>query len=411
MKKIGVVGLGKLGLPLAALLAERNFEVYGYDSSTANISKLNNKNYDFTEPRLNELLIKNEKRLSFQNDLSKIIEITDAVFVIVPTPSNSDGMFSNEALIDVVKQIGISLRGLPDKRLIINIVSTVMPGSCEKVLIPELERSLGKKLPANISLCYNPEFIALGSVISDMENADMHLIGGQHAWATNSICEILGKLTIKETPTSQMNLTEAEIVKIAVNNFVTMKISYANSLFQAASIIGKVDIDVITNAIGLDSRIGRKYLKGAAPYGGPCFPRDTRALDAFFVSLGMDNSISKSIDDTNSKHIAFISKLVSENLIKNEIIGVAGLSYKLGTPVIEESPGVSISKKLHEMGFRVITWDDEGALTGNPNIPVVNFDEFISKSNFILITRPLRNRESLTQIQQSGVPFLDLWRQ
>jgi UDPglucose 6-dehydrogenase len=278
-----------------------------------------------------------------------------------------------------------------------------------------LEESSGREVGESLGLCYNPEFIALGSVIHDMEYPDMHLIGQSSEWAGCVVEQALRSIIKKEVPVRRMTLTEAEIVKIAINNFVTMKISYANMLYQAALTLGDIDIDLVTNAIGLDSRIGGKYLRAAAPYGGPCFPRDTRALSNFYDGLGLIDSLSTATDTANKNHVNFIAQFINRNHKEAKTIGIAGISYKTGTKVIEESPGLAIALKLKARGHIINYWDDEEAIP-EPEILDINTCESAQKlvdtSDFILLSRPLKNPDLIYElIKQKNKPYLDLWRQ
>jgi UDPglucose 6-dehydrogenase len=337
---------------------------------------------------------------------------SDAVFVIVPTPSMDSGHFTNEYVLDAIKAIGPALLK-NRKKIAIDIVSTVMPGSCDGPIKDEIEKSVGEEIGERIGLCYNPEFIALGSVIKDMQQPDMHLLGESHEWAGDVIQEILTSAVIQEVPCQRMSLKEAELVKIAINNFVTMKISYANSLYQAAENLGGISIDVVTGAIGLDSRIGHKYLKGAAPYGGPCFPRDTRALSALYNVLNISNALPVATEQVNNSHVEFIKEYIAKSIGSAKRVGVVGISYKPGTPVIEESPGVAIVNALLSQGFEVTTWDDEGAKVHDQlSISLESFELLIQNSDFIIVTRPFDHAEKILQkISQSGKNWLDLWRQ
>ena len=338
----------------------------------------------------------------------------EVVFVIVPTPSMPSGEFTNEFVINALNEIGTAITGV-NKRIVIDIVSTVMPNSCAGVLSQALEESSGRKIGENLGLCYNPEFIALGSVIHDMEYPDMHLIGQSSDWAGELVESALKTITRREVQARRMSLTEAELVKIAVNNYVTMKISYANMLYQAALTLGDVNIDTVTNAIGLDSRIGTKYLRAAAQYGGPCFPRDTRALSFLYGKLGLEDSLSEATDLANKNHTSFISKFIQKNATKGARIGICGVSYKTGTQVIEESPGVAIGRKLAEDRHEIRFWDDEEATPvelKNVFYAESSAESLVSGVDFVVITRPLNNPKAFYELlNKHEKPFLDLWRQ
>ncbi len=412
--KVAVVGLGKLGLPLAALLATSGNEVNGYDLSSSYRDSLKSGVLNFKEPKLNELLLESRDTLVIVDSISEAVKNVELVFVIVPTPSLTSGEFTNEFVLNALNEIGHAIKESKN-RIVIDIVSTVMPNSCSGVLSAALEKSSGRKIGENLGLCYNPEFIALGSVIHDMEYPDMHLIGQSSEWAGERVEAALKTITRREVPARRMSLTEAELVKIAVNNYVTMKISYANMLYQAALTLKDVDIDTVTNAIGLDSRIGTKYLRAAAPYGGPCFPRDTRALSFLYSELGLKDSLSQATDIANKNHTAFISEYIQENSVVDAKIGICGVSYKTGTQVVEESPGVAIGRMLVDKGHEIRFWDDEEATPFEIEEvfhPESSAESLVSSVDFVVITRPLNNPKEFYRIlKKFEKPFLDLWRQ
>lgn len=413
--EITVIGLGKLGLPLAALFASSGHKVRGFDNSHELRESLKSGKFQSNEPQLREFLTSAKDNLKIAESIEDAVQGSEAVFVIVPTPSLPTGHFSNEYVLSVIESMGPALIKT-EKKIVIDIVSTVMPGSCTGSIWEVLEKSAGSKIGEKVGLCYNPEFIALGSVIKDMQYPDMHLLGESHGWAGDVIETALSSVVQKQVPCQRMSLTEAELVKIAINNFVTMKISYANSLYQAAEKIKGIDIDRVTNAIGLDSRIGNKYLKGAAPYGGPCFPRDTRALAALYGNLEISDALPIATEQVNNSHVEFIKGYVVQNIEGSKKVGVVGISYKPGTPVTEESPGVAIVNALMDQGLDVTTWDDEGAVvsTASPTKAKAetSLEVLLENVDFVVITRPLDDAAKiLRKISTSGKPWLDLWRQ
>ena len=413
--KVAVIGLGKLGLPLAALLATSGNQVKAFDALESVRNSIRNKTVETNEPGLIDLLNIESIQLDIVDSIADSIKDSQAVFIIVPTPSLPSGHFTNEYLLDVIAKIGQSIE--PSQKIVIDVVSTVMPGSCDGPITLALELNSGRNIGEDLGLCYNPEFIALGSVIHDMQMPDMHLIGQSSDWAGEIVENALKSIVKTQVPSRRMNLKEAELVKIAVNNYVTMKISYANMLMQGSTLLGGIDIDVVTDAIGLDSRIGRKYLKAAAAYGGPCFPRDTRALSALFSDLGLPDSLSHATQVVNESHSEFVSDQVAKNLVKGMTVGIAGLSYKTGTKVTEESPGLALARALASREFKIAVWDDEGAnheITPLTDSYVVcnSSAELISKSDFIVVTRPLNDVAGFaSEIDATNKSFIDLWRQ
>ena len=364
------------------------------------------------EPGLDELL--EDHKIPIHDSIKEAVDKSRAIFVIVPTPSLPSGQFSNEFVLDAIADIGKSIG--TNQEVVIDIVSTVMPGSCNGMIRETLEKSSGRLLSESLGLCYNPEFIALGSVLRDMQYPDMHLIGQSSDWAGTIIEEILSTIVDSPVPVSRMNLTEAELVKIAVNNFVTMKISFANMLLQATSQLDSVNIDVVTSALGLDSRIGPKYLKASTPYGGPCFPRDTRALAAFYEEMGLESSLSLATDKVNKLHLEFIVKDLISRMKSSRNIGIVGLSYKVGSSVIDESPGFLLARELLAQGFQVFGWDDEGTRIenqlGHQNYQACDtFLDLVNEVDLVVITRSVKDSISILKVVEStGVPCVDLWR-
>lgn len=411
---VAVIGLGKLGLPLAALMASVGHKVAAFDASEHSRNELRAGRCPIQEPRLNDLLTKSKANLNVVDTVGEAVSLSDVAFVIVPTPSLPSGHFSNAILLNVLEGIGESLK-VNKKTYTVDIVSTVMPGSCEGELGAALERTSGQKIGSELGLCYNPEFIALGSVIRDMQYPDMQLLGASSDFHADRVEQVLKSITLKESPVRRMNLPEAELAKISVNNFVTTKIAFANMLFQAAEKLGAVNVDTVTEAIGLDSRIGGKYLKGGAPFGGPCFPRDTRALSALLKDLSVDGSIPGTVELANNSHTDYLAERVIAEASANDVVGIAGVSYKPFTHVLDESPSLLLSSRLLEAGRSVICWDPNPQVAqGMPDWVQYesDFDTFVERTNFVVIARHLPEMDSAKlEGAFSGKATLDIWRQ
>jgi len=414
-----VVGLGKLGLPLSLLLAKSGHQVAGYDGNFELIESLKNRKFTSVEPGLNELL-DNERNIDFYHEVPILVDGLQAVFIIVPTPSDENGAFSNELLIEAIRNIGPTIRhhlGNEIKsRIVVNIVSTVMPGSCDGEIQEALEEASGFALGPSLTITYSPEFIALGSVIKDMQNPDMHLIGESDSWGGQIVLECLQSISRKKIPLARMSLIEAELVKISINNFVTTKISFANSLLQISRSLGNLDIDKITAAVGLDSRIGPKYIKGATPYGGPCFPRDTRALAYLFQKYGLESSLPETTEYLNNQHSIYLANLIANKMPnKSSRIGFCGISYKMGSDVVEDSPAIKIMEYLSGMGYRTSFWDDEGSYLpkgfGITSIAKKDLHELFLDNDLIVLTRPIRNQHAF-EVEYARTPrqVINLWQ-
>jgi UDPglucose 6-dehydrogenase len=352
---ISVIGLGKLGAPLAAVLASKGFEVVGTDLNLGFVDAVNAGLAPVDEPGLQELIDAHRPRLRATADVGDAVASTDVTFIIVPTPSDATGRFSNDYVLSALEQVGAALR-LKNSYHVVVITSTVMPGSTDGVIRDTLERYSGRAVGADLGLCYNPEFIALGSVIRDMLNPDMLLIGESDEQAGDVLEHIYLKTCDNEPVVRRMNFVNAELAKISVNTFVTTKISYANMLADICDRLPGADVDVVTRAIGCDARIGGKYLRGATGYGGPCFPRDNVAFATLARSIGARAELAEATDALNRYQIERVVGAVQARF-SSGIVGVLGLSYKPETPVVEQSQGVALVDRLLADGHRVTAYD------------------------------------------------------
>jgi len=356
LPRINVVGLGKLGAPLAAVLASRGFSVIGLDVNKVLVDALNAGKMPIVEPQLNELIAANKQRLSATMDYNEAVQNSDASFVIVPTPSDSTGFFSNRFVLQAMETLGKALRNKTGYHMVV-ITSTVMPGSTGSEIKAALEAASGRTVGPDLGLCYNPEFIALGSVVRDMLYPDSILIGESDAKAGDLLQAIYLQMCETKPPVQRVNWVSAELTKISVNTYVTTKISYANMLADICDRLPGADVDVVTKALGADTRIGGKYLKGAMGYGGPCFPRDNVAFAALARKLGARADVAEATDRINNYQVDRLSGLVSKFAKAGTRIALLGLSYKPQTPVVEESHSVKLAARLADAGYIVTVHD------------------------------------------------------
>lgn len=354
--RASVIGLGKLGSPLSAVLASKGHEVIGVDLNSHFVDAINQGKAPVEEPRLQELIDASKGRLSATTDYEKAIFGTDITFMIVPTPSDSNGVFTNKYVIESLKSIGQALRK-KDGYHVVNITSTVMPGSCDGEIKVALESASGRTVGKDVGLCYNPEFIALGNVVHNMLYPDMILLGESDSRAGDMLESIYKTSCENNPPVMRMNLVNAELTKISVNTYVTTKISYANMLADICDRLPGADVDVVTTAVGMDSRIGRKYLKGAIGYGGPCFPRDNAAFAKLAHSLGARPDLAEATDRLNDYQIDRLMAITKKLLAGRRHVSILGLAYKPDTPVVEESQGVELAARLADEGFTVTVYD------------------------------------------------------
>ncbi len=353
---ISVIGLGKLGAPRAAVFACKGFETIGLDINPRFVEAINDGRAPVEEPRLQEMIDGGRSRLRATKSFEEAVLNSDVSFIIVPTPSGADRFFSNKFVVDAVEQIGAALRFKTQYHVVV-VTSTVMPGATNGEIRAALELAAGREVGSDLGLCYNPEFIALGSVVRDMLCPDIILIGELDKKA-GDVVEAICRGSTDTTPEfHRMNLVNAELTKISINTYVTTKISYANMVADMCDHLPGADAEVVTRAVGGDSRIGRKYLKGAIGYGGPCFPRDNKAFAALGRKLGVATELAEATDKINEHQLARLMGAVEALAQRGSTITLLGMSYKPDTAVIEESQGVMLAWILAKQGYKVIISD------------------------------------------------------
>ena len=346
MKKVTVIGIGRLGLSLALLFENKGLDVLGIDINQDYVDKLNTKTLKSNEPRIEELL-KSSSNFVASTDLQKGLDFSDMIFIIVQTPNSGGHKFYDHS---IVSNLLAKINKLKPKNKNFIIGCTVMPK-----YIDEVATLLVEDCP-NCTVSYNPEFIAQGDIINGFLNPDILLLGTHSEYVKEQIKEIYNKIGKQEYRI--MTPLEAEITKISINGYITTKISYANMLSDLCDELG-ADKKVVLNAIGSDKRIGTRYFNPGNSYGGPCFPRDTLALKQLLEQNLVYSDLLKATHLYNQIHTEIIvNSLLKQNL--DEYV-IQNLCYKdnCKVPIIEESANLKIAKLLVENGKKVILEDCE----------------------------------------------------
>jgi UDPglucose 6-dehydrogenase len=356
---ISVVGLGKLGLPLAGCLAASGFRTIGVDVIDANVREINAGRSPIVEPGLADLVAAHAgSGLCATTNMHEAVGETDLTFVIVPTPSDASGRFSNAFVRDALARIGDAVKasGKPDHLAVVS--STVMPGSIDGELGPLLAERSGRALGAGIDICYDPDFISLGEVIRGLRQPELVLIG-EHRPESGSTVEAVHRRMVTNSPyVARMSVVSAEITKLALNAYVTMKISFANNLADICSAIPGANVDDITNALGADTRISPRYLSAGLSFGGTCFPRDTVAFRALAGKSGVAAPLMDATEAVNTDHARRLSDLVLHHQERTGgAVAVLGLAFRHDTPVIAASPSLALVRDLLDAGVHVIGCD------------------------------------------------------
>jgi UDPglucose 6-dehydrogenase len=296
------------------------------------------------------------------------------------------------------------------------LTSTVMPGSMDNDVLPALENSSQLRCRKDFGLCYNPEFIALGDIVHGMLKPDLVLIGESDKKSGKALEQFQRNICTNVPTFARMNFMNAELAKISVNSFVTMKMSFANTLAEICEGIPGGDVDVVTRAVGADKRIGRAYLKGAVGYAGPCFPRDNIAFAVLAKKVGAQALLALTTHKVNERQADRIVEVAQKaGLKKGMKVSVLGLAYKPRTNVVDESQGIAICNVLAGRGFEVHAHDPSTLqntsgflrrkvkMHGDP-------ESALAAGDVCIITTPWEDYKRLSPSHFKGKIVVDCWR-
>jgi UDPglucose 6-dehydrogenase len=355
--KIGVIGCGRLGLAFALMCDKHGIPVIASDKNSQYIRNLNNGIVFTNEPKIPELLL-NKRFIEFTESNEEVIEKCDYIWTFVETPSLVDGSYDVTkvwGVVDQFKKIFEQEKSIQGKTFVVGC--TTNPGDCD--LFDETLRQY------SVNVVYNPEFVAQGEIVNGFENADMVLLGmseGQDLKILMNLYRVIGG---KDMKFNVMSLKAAELTKISINCFLTMKISYANMIGEIAIKTGlENEVDLILKSIGSDSRIGNKFLKYGFGFGGPCFPRDNRSLGNHAKKHGANSKISDIINEMNNDHTEFLAEYyVSKNPNKLTPFVMKNISYKRGTDILVDSQQYNLCLKLLSLGYTVHVQEVESVIS------------------------------------------------
>lgn len=346
--KIGVIGAGRLGICFALLCEQAGYDVLVSDIREDYVNDLNNKRITTNEPEVEDLL-RVSKNFRATTNNKEVIDECDLIYTLVATPSCDDGSYDVSAVWQVVSEFA----DVTKKKYLV-IGCTTNPGDCD---------NFQKQVPKNVKVMYNPEFIAQGSIVSDLRKADMVLLGVNQEDdlynITREIDDLYRKIQTTRAIVCCMSTKSAEITKIAINCFLTTKISYANMLGDVLNMAGCGDeITPVLRAVGADSRIGRKYLNWGLGYGGPCLPRDNRAFAHFAKSVGLEYNLGYVTDGFNNEHAKIVCDYWATMNQNWKPFYMEYITYKKGTDILTESQQYRLAIDLLDRGYRVYIQND-----------------------------------------------------
>jgi UDPglucose 6-dehydrogenase len=355
--RVAMIGSGYVGLVSGACFADFGHEVICVDKDKAKIAALNAGEVPIYEPGLTDLVAANAKagRLKFTTDLAAAVKDADAVFIAVGTPSRrGDGHADLSYVFDAAREIAGALEGFT----VVITKSTVPVGTGD-----EVERIIREtRTDADCAVMSNPEFLREGAAIQDFKRPDRIVVGGDHARGRDVMSELYRPLYLNRSPIMFTDRRTAELIKYAANAFLATKITFINEIADLAEKVG-ADVQEIARGIGLDNRIGPKFLHAGPGYGGSCFPKDTVALIKTGQDHGAPLRIVEAVAAVNDARKRAMARKVSTALggdIRGKTIAVLGLTFKPNTDDMREAPSIPLITALQDMGATVRAYDPVG---------------------------------------------------
>ena len=405
MNKIAFIGLGKLGLPLACVLASAGNKVLCVDKNEHTLSLLSEGQLPFHEPGLRPLMDQvGENIVGYTDSYKTAVGDTDAAIILVNTQLGEDG-YSSDFVETAVSDIAINLKNLDKEYYTIILSSTVLPGTINTKLIPLVEKISNKKYGKDFGFSYVPDFVKLGCVINDFKNPEFFLIGSNHDKDHDITRDIFSGVHENSPPHYRLTLEETEVAKVALNAYVVSKITFANFLGRLCEGMKNVNVHNVTKVIGNDRRISPYFFSSGAPYGGTCFPRDTWA----FIKFAKDR-------DHEAKNLLFaeeVNDIVYNYLLgrthQHQKIGILGLSFKPNSPVTIGSPSAALVRDLLSADKTVYAYDPLEESYENLGCPINRSEsaqECIDSSEVVILMHPDKSYKNLCYTQTEVV---DVW--
>jgi len=364
--KIVMIGTGYVGLVSGACFSEFGFDVICVDLDEQKIDQLKQNKIPIYEPGLEDVVARNAQagRLSFTTDLPASVSTADAVFIAVGTPTRrGDGHADLSYVYEAARQIAMHLTGYT----VVITKSTVPVGTGRQIqqIIAEANPS------AEFDVASNPEFLREGSAITDFMRPDRVVVGAETDRAIEVMRSLYRPLYLIETPVLVTNLETAELIKYAANAFLAVKISYINQIADMCEAVG-ANVHDVARGMGLDKRIGAKFLHPGPGYGGSCFPKDTLALVKTGETTGIDMSIVSAVVDYNDdRKVRMARRIIAANggSVEGLKIALLGLAFKPETDDMRESPAITIASELVRMGASIIAFDPAAMDEARPVLP------------------------------------------
>lgn len=362
-RALSFLGLGYVGLTMAACFASRGFKSLICDVDKRKVEIVNGGDIPFFEPGLRELVRSsvNKGFLEATTDPSRTVLSTDVTFIAVGTPSREDGSIDLTQVSTASEMIGESLSRKRSWHLVV-VKSTVLPSTTDQLVRPTIERASRKSCGGGFGLCVNPEFLREGSAVEDMLRPD-RLVVGEVDKRSGDVLEGFYRALYGQgmPPLIRTTPANAELIKYANNAFLAMKVSFINMFAGLCEKLPGTDVGIVAKGIGLDERIGALFLKAGAGWGGSCWPKDLAAIEASAERLGVSMPLIEATVEVNEKQFLNVVRIAHDLVgsLKGKRVAVLGLAFKPGTDDVRGAPSIKIINELSKRGAKVTVYDPE----------------------------------------------------
>ena len=400
--KIGIIGLGFVGLTLTSFLGSKGHKIIAIDSDESKLKKISNGKIPFYEQGLEKLLKKSLKHnISFSLDVNDAVNNCKIIFVTVGTPQKKNGKIDLTMIKSVFQQIGKNLKNVRNDPVIV-IKSTILPETTQK-MIRILEQKSKKKNGKDFGVINNPEFLQETQAVRDTQKPHIIVIGGKKDKFFSRLKNFYKKLHPK-TPIIETNSQTSELIKYANNSFLATKISFINQIASICESIPNANVDDVAKSIGLDPRIGSLFLNAGPGYGGSCLPKDVKALINFSKNQGIEPKLLQAVENVNLNQIRGVISNIKKELgkISKKKITILGLAFKPNTDDIRDSIAIKLIKYLIKEDA-LIRVHDPKALENTKKIFKEKIEYFnsikdaLKKSECVIIVTPWNEYKLLSE--------------
>lgn len=389
--KIGVIGLGFVGLSFASVLGSKGYSVIGVDTDNEKIARIKAGKAPFHEPYLDETLQKGlRNKLQITNQLDSVVNDCDLIFITVGTPQQRDGSIDLTMIKTVSEKIGTLLAKTKNRPAII-VKSTVVPETTTGVVLPILEKKSKKKVGRGFGLITNPEFLRETNAIHDTINPHVVVIGSFDDKFTKKLEQFYSKIH-KGIPIVKTNHQTAEMIKYANNSFLATKISFINQIAKICEAIPGANVDIVANTIGLDPRIGKQFLIAGPGYGGSCLPKDVKAIINLSNRHNVSSILLEAVEKINYEQLENVISTITNKIgkVNDKKITVLGLAFKPDTDDIRDSVSIKLIEMLLKRKAKIAVHDPKAihnvqAIFGERIEYCESIEESLQNSNCVII--------------------------